>query len=280
MGRLLCLIMSLFIVAFNASYADEINYSNCQSLQDVIVQETREIQNTNLAEHKELAHLHMLRAGSYTLAGASAEALDDIQTAYTHGRYCNDWATLVEVALNGSFFEVLNYDKLKMTEECDAALKNFQEAANLVGCPGCHDCQNDFQHSSNTFHFSDLIKNCKHKSKKPSAPSAPAVVDDYSDILGPNVIDPGWCEETVVGTAAAMMAIANQIDRFGVKVAVIGTIECLKERGLKCCRSGNFWKACVAPIARKWQKLKTDWEDRIIRDGYLLDPLGGSPCGF
>ena len=77
-----------------------------------------------------------------------------------------------------------------------------------------------------------------------------------------------------------MMSIAGNIKNFAVKACVIATIDSLKERGLKCCRTGGFWKACVAPIARKWKKHKTDWENRIIREGYVLDPLGGHPCGF
>ena len=217
------------------------------------------------------------------LAGSYAEALKDIQDAYAYGRKCEDRPTLVEVAINGSFCEVIIYDNLGMAQECNVALMNFQAAANLIGCNGCHDCADIYQHSSNTVHFRDLIKNCKHKSKKPSpspAPAAAADTGDYSDILGPNVVDPEWCEETVVGTANAMMAISGKIGNFAVRVCVIATIDGLKERALKCCRAGGFWKACVAPIARKWKKLNSDWENRIIRDGYLLDPLGGHPCGF
>lgn len=79
--------------------------------------------------------------------------------------------------------------------------------------------------------------------------------DDYSDILGPNKPPtPDWCEEVVVGTGRAMEIIAGLAPNYAVKAVLIGIIEALMTRCLKCCKTGDFWKDCVAPIARKWRE--------------------------
>ena len=45
---------------------------------------------------------------------------------------------------------------------------------------------------------------------------------------------------------------------------VASEIEALITRGVKCCQTGNFWKACVAPIARKWREWKNNKEKSIL----------------
>ena len=74
------------------------------------------------------------------------------------------------------------------------------------------------------------------------------------NILCPDENIPGWCEETVEGVAFSMETLANCAKILKARIVLLGTIQSLKIRCLKCCASGQFWKKCVAPIAEKWQK--------------------------
>ncbi|MDN3506126.1 MAG: hypothetical protein P0S96_02750 [Simkaniaceae bacterium] len=60
-----------------------------------------------------------------------------------------------------------------------------------------------------------------------------------------------------------MDAIACLASNHIVKAALIGVIETLVARGVKCCQTGSFWKACVAPIARKWKEWKDNKENHF-----------------
>ena len=68
----------------------------------------------------------------------------------------------------------------------------------------------------------------------------------------------------VVGVATSMQTIASMAHKWGVKAALIGLIEALKQKGLKCCQAGDFWKACVAPITRKWREWKNNKERQVL----------------
>ena len=60
-----------------------------------------------------------------------------------------------------------------------------------------------------------------------------------------------------------MDAIACLAPSVSVRIALIGIIEALIARGVKCCETGAFWKACVAPITRKWKEWKHNKERNI-----------------
>ena len=145
MDRIVLFIASLFCLIGSKCLATEIDYNACNSLEEVIAKETIEIGKTSTADFAELAHLHVSRGESYMLAGSYEKALRDIQEGYAYGQKCDDRETLIAVALNGSFCEIIIYDNLGMTQECKVALTNFQDAANLIGCNGCHDCAGNFQ---------------------------------------------------------------------------------------------------------------------------------------
>jgi hypothetical protein len=61
-----------------------------------------------------------------------------------------------------------------------------------------------------------------------------------------------------------MDAIACLAPNIAVRVALIGVIEALLTRALKCCQAGGFWKACVAPIVRKWRDWNNNKENSIL----------------
>ncbi len=72
-----------------------------------------------------------------------------------------------------------------------------------------------------------------------------------------------WCAEVVFGIAA-------MAPNWGVKSALIGVLEALKQRGLKCCQPGGFWKAYVAPITRKWREWKNNKESYLFPNAQNL----------
>lgn len=47
-------------------------------------------------------------------------------------------------------------------------------------------------------------------------------------------------------------------------------IEALITRGMKCCQAGGFWKACVAPITRKWREWKNNKERSVLPNAQNL----------
>lgn len=179
------------------------------------------------------------------------KAIEDFQNAKSHLGYSYNVNVAMIVAFRVALGEAVSYDNLGMTERTLEAIQQLQIIASHVGCDSCmkdRPCQEMTATSSNTLHFSKLIRPVRKQNQ-----------DDYSDIIGPNEPPkPGWCEETVTGVGRAMDAIACLAPNYGVKAALIGVIEVLMVRALKCCQAGDFWKACVAPIARKWK----DWKDK------------------
>lgn len=181
------------------------------------------------------------------------------------------------VAFRATFGEVVSYDNLGMAEQTQQALAQLKAIVLHIGCNDCIEhrpCQGMITPLANDFHFKDLVKpnvnkvhfqdmivSCKHKKDKGGYQETQRRQDSYDDILGPNEPpDPSWCEEIVTGVGRAMDAIACLAPNYTVKVALIGIIEALVVRGVKCCQTGDFWKACVAPITRKWREWKNNKE--------------------
>ncbi len=119
-----------------------------------------------------------------------------------------------------------------------------------------------------------MIVACKHKKDNKGGNEQPQQgesQDNYEDIRGPNQPpEPNWCEEVVTGVGRAMDAIACLAPNYAVKVALIGVMEALITRGVKCCQAGGFWKACVAPITRKWREWKNNKEKHVLPNAQNL----------
>ena len=268
-------LMTCFCVAIAASYSNEIDYSNCESIQDVIVRETREIADTNPADHEELAQLYVSRGESYLLDAQYEKAVEDFRNANSHLGHSRNIDSAMIVAFRAAFGEVVSYDNLGMQEHTQQAIQQLQAIASCIGCNDCIEhrpCHGMITPATNKLHFRDMVRphicdmiiTCKSKKDKHENQQQQNQ-DNYDDILGPNQ-PPGanWCEEIVTGVGRAMDAIACLAPNYTVKVALIGIIEALITRGLKCCQAGGFWKACVAPITRKWAEWKNNKEKHIL----------------
>lgn len=270
----LCMIISIAICA------NEIDYSNCKSMQDVIARETEEISDTNPCNHDELAQLYTSRGESYLLVAQYEKAIEDFQKADYHiGHFQNIDAAMI-VAFRVAFGEVVGYDNLGMQEHTQHAIRQLQAIASHVCCNDCMEnrpCPEIISPSASTLNFRDMIRPCVNtknfrdrivtcKNKKDKQENQQQQNQDkYDDIVGPNKPpEPNWCEEVVVGVGRAMDAIACLAPHYPVKVVLIGIIEALMTRGVKCCQAGGFWKACVAPITRKWKEWKNNKENQIL----------------
>lgn len=267
MGRIVILVLFCCEVFWIKCYSDEISYRNCQSIDDVIARETQEISNTPTYDHVELAELYVSRGESYVLNAQYEKAIEDFQSAnFYFSNFQNINAALI-IAFRAAFGEVVSYDNLGLQQHTQHALVHLQTIVDHIVCDDCIGYlpnQESVTESANTLHFSDLIVTCKKKSIKEDQPNGSnQQQDSYEDILGPNQSSPAWCEEVIVGVGRAMDAIACLAPNYGVKIALIGVIETLIARGVKCCQAGGFWKACAAPISRKWQEWKNNKERKI-----------------
>ncbi len=169
---------------------------------------------------------------------------------------------------------------LGMTEQTQQALEQLETIAAHIGCNDCIEhrpCQGMVTPSVNRFHFRDFLRSAVSRMHfcgmmfPCKSSQQPQGGDSYKDILGPNQPpEPGWCEEVVTGVARAMDAIACLAPNYAVKVALIGVIEVLMTRGVKCCQAGGFWKACVAPITRKWREWKNNKERHVLPNAQNL----------
>jgi hypothetical protein len=265
------------------SYAKEIDYSNCGTIHEVIAREAQEISNTPPADHDELAQLYTSRGESYLLSAQYEKAAEDFQHASSLLGYCHNMDNALMIAFRVAFGEVVSYDNLGMAKQAQQALDKLKTITMHIGCHDCiehHPCQEMASPSANRLHFSNTIRHsvntlnlrnkalpCKQKKDKQPEKSQPQQEsqDNYSDILGPNQLpEPGWCEEVVVGTATLMEGIALLAPNWAIKTSLIAVLEAFKQRALKCCQAGGFWKACVAPLVRKWKQWKDNTEKGVF----------------
>jgi len=115
MTRIIFSVVCFFSLTSFSFFADEIDYGNCQSIQDVIERETQEITRSSLDSH-ELAQLYVSRGESYLLAAQFEKAVVDFQNArlYIEDSLNSETATIV--VFRAAFGEVVCYDNLGMEE--------------------------------------------------------------------------------------------------------------------------------------------------------------------
>ncbi|MES2200023.1 MAG: hypothetical protein V4489_07640 [Chlamydiota bacterium] len=238
-----------------ASCANEIDYKDCQSIVDVIERESLEIRNVGALDHNELAQLHVSRGESYLLNAQHEKAAEDFLLADFHSEYMQEMEDIIMIRFRTAFGKAVSYDNLGMRGETEEALQQLQIIAEHVVCPNCAENKPRFEMSSlsNSGYYFQKTAGVNNNGK------------DYNDILGPDTPPSlGWCEEVVTGVGRAMDAIACLAPSYGVKIALIGVIEALITRGVKCCQTGGFWKACAAPVVRKWKEWKDNKEKNAL----------------
>ena len=99
----------LMMFTTSASYAGEIDYKDCQSIREVIQQETEEIAKTPPAHHDELAQLYVSRGESYLLDAQYEKAVQDFLSANSQIGYCRDMEAALFIAFRAAFGEVISY---------------------------------------------------------------------------------------------------------------------------------------------------------------------------
>lgn len=259
--KFLAMVSTLF---FSICSANELYYGDCKSLEEVINRETQEINSTDFTDANELAQLYVARGESYLLCRNYRNAIKDFQNSYFYLEKLQNFRDVEVIAFRIAFGEAVSYDNLNMQEKAQIALQQLQVLANHIGCDDCIEdkpCQEMIKLMTNSSHLQkakNLIQFCKRK-EPPTQQQ-----EGYDDILGPNQVDSSWCQEVIVGTGRAMDAIACLAPSHLVKITLIGVIEALITRGVKCCQAGGFWKACVAPITRKWREWNKNKERHVL----------------
>jgi len=214
-------------------------YGYCNEFENLILFETQEINDASPYEYDRLAESYTSRAESYMLCKNHHQALKDFQKARFYLKKSQNDEVFFGVGFRTSFGLAIVHDNLG----------NLDEASQSIGL--LHD-------------YLNLLPSCN-----PGSLRIDEMNENYPDIIGPNYIDSSLCEEFVEGTAELMIGLASLSPNATIRIALIGVIHALKVRGIKCCNSGNFWKACVAPIARKWK----EWKDAQERVGRIPDDV-------
>ncbi len=262
MNKIISLVACFCMTAGVAASAGEIDYSHCESLQDVIAKETCEIADTNSVDHDELAQLYVSRGESHLIGAQYEKALEDFQCAYSHLEHSRDSEAAEAIAFRATFGEVISCDNLGLYKQTWQAIERLQKIVDQIGCDDCIEHRPHLGTSTHAMHLRNMIATCRYEGNRAGNQ------DNYDDIVGPNQPpDSDWCEEVVVGTALAMQTMAALTPNRPVMVILMGVIEALKQRGLKCCQAREFWKACVAPVARKWK----EWKDAMEKFGMVPD---------
>ena len=259
MNKVILVVACLSFLVGLKCFSDEIDYADCKTIEDVITRETEEIRNIQTIDHDELAQLHASRGESYLLSAEYEKALKDFQAACSEIKMSNDVESSMFVGFRILLGAAVCYDNLGMKDDCQLAIANLQAIVKYMGCQNCLKQRPRFE-ISRTFGngCQPFLRRCAN--------------DNYSDIGGPDK-EPelGWCEEVVIGVGRTMDAIAILAPNPAVKIALIGVIEALIQRGLKCCQTGGFWKACVAPITRTWREWNTNKKKGIFPNAQNLN---------
>ncbi|MEK7340159.1 MAG: hypothetical protein AABZ92_05560 [Verrucomicrobiota bacterium] len=181
--------------------ASEIDYNNCESIQDVLMRETQEIIIIHPDDHEELAQLYVSRGETYLLDAQYERAIEDFQNANSHIELSGDVDAAMIIAFRTAFGEVVSYDNLGMNEQTQQALLKLQTIVNHVGCEDCVE-HSSIQNMIALLEYSHNISRIYVSVRKDNQ-------DNYSDILGPDQPpESDWCAEVVFGVAGSMQVIA------------------------------------------------------------------------
>lgn len=219
MHRIALVLACLCGVFLMKSDANQIDYSECRSIQDIIVRESQEIICMPFTDHDELSQLYVSRGESYLLDAQYEKAIDDFVTADYHMSFSQNIHTSTVVAFRAAFGKSVGYDNLGMSEHAQQALQHLKAIADYVDCDDClkdRPCMDARNQTVNSLRFSDIASVSKHK--KENHQKQESNLDNYNDIQGPNQVPPNWCEEVVTGVGRAMDAIACLAKNYGVKI--------------------------------------------------------------
>jgi len=251
MLKRICLLNVYLLICFylssSAVAADCQDFSN---LEYILQMESSAIENNSIDNPSALAEAYLSRAETYLLTNRVEEAFSDFSNVLNLSMQIPDEANEANIRFR-AYFGMTIVESVLGNEE--SALNYVSLLEELIKSFYCFECKYS---NSLTIRFPEQ----KH----------------YwgVEILGPDE-EPrkGWCEEIVHSTAAMMEVLALKA-KLGVRTALIGIIKGLEIRAVKCCQSGEFWKACVEPIVAKWKQWNDKWDVlRIPPDPLWDDPL-------
>jgi hypothetical protein len=250
----LVLVVTLLFIALNPeiSFSRELNYC---ALEEAIANKTQQIAKTYATDHDELAQLYASRGEFHLFHFEYQQALDDFQTAYLHSQQISDDQTALFSAFQAIFGAAICYDNLEMHKAAQGSIQRLNLILDCMQyCEDCTERSSDLRLMKSSLRvpeYNSLITLCANRG------------DDYSDIAGPNDVSAGWCSECVKNTARKMREMIDEyVKAYKQQQCLLQIVKRLENQAYNCCRSGAFWKSCVAPIARKWKEWK-DFEEKF-----------------
>jgi tetratricopeptide (TPR) repeat protein len=230
----LILIFSIHACCFSS----EPDYNTFSSFEELIVYETNQIANLDLSNYEDLADAYLNRAESYLISSKYELALEDIEKAYELSGYCRQEVRsliLLRSLLDLAFSYAL-LDKLDEFHRIESELKELFDAFE------CSRVEKRQASNRSKFHSGHAARSTN--SEKP--------------ILGPDRISIDDCVDRAekIAGAARILILKARVD---VQAFLNILIQDLETRAIRCCLGGGIWKACLQPIANKWQQWNEKW---------------------
>ncbi len=230
-----------FVLSFilNISvFSEEINYSMFSSFNELISYETNQIHIFYSGGFEDLSNAYLNRGESHLLAGNYNLAVEDLKNGYELAEIC-DPDVKPMLMLRSLLGLVFSYGIMDEMEEFHSTEQEIRNLFDTFECKKIEKRQ-DSNRPGFRFGYSAMAANAE----KP--------------ILGPDEISISECvrrARTIAGSSRIL--ISNS--RVDVQTFLNTLISDLEERSVRCCYAGGVWKACLQPIANKWQKWNEKW---------------------
>lgn len=229
-------VFALFIFSISFAVTLEIDYTSCKNIQEIIKLETDLILKNKKNDIDSLANLHISRGETYLLNGQIEDAINDFYIVYMFlDKIKNNKIIKFRLLFNEILWNVM-LDK-----------KNEVE---ILG-----------EHLICIFDEICFQKNFGNQHTTLSTERTPIFFCKKTNIVGPDQ-EPysGWCKEVVISTGVALAQLISVLPKNAAKIALGSIIAILEQKALDCCEAGGLWKACVGPLAEKFNNWNQKWK--------------------
>jgi hypothetical protein len=224
-----------FVFLIFCGFTLEIDYTPCKSIEDILNLEAHLILKCKKSDVENLTSLHISRGETYLLNNQIEDAIHDFSVAYMLVENIQDDKPVKfrllfnemiwHVALNNKHeVEVLGRHLISLFEEiCSEKTSQYH-------------CASPFNKTS-------------------------VFLCNTTNIIGPDQEPyPGWCREVVLSTGVALAQLISTLPKNAAKIALGSVIAVLEQKALDCCLAGGLWKACVGPLAEKFNNWNQKWK--------------------
>jgi len=243
-------------------------YSDCNTFEEVIAYETSIIDKIAENEYELLTDAYLSRGESYLLSSRYQEAILDLSTGYALALSCTSDQQPV-LMLRALFCLAIVYGNLDMYEkvyELSNHIKIMLESFNCMLCKNqnqqpINQKLRHFLHSPKSFDqvISGFDRQSLSLAYHQSTNSAPYITQVNQPILGPSRISITECVDRVNGVQNAAKLLIIKA-RGEIQYMLHMLIDDLSDKARFCCRKGGIWKECLQPIINKWHIWNEKWQ--------------------